>query len=436
MKTVILLKTKLNYKYRVDMSFSNASKPFSNLFDIENQDIDQLVIKESFSKDNCFIYYGSEIIGGFILINKKNVKTILKVSFYKSKIDNKYLPRLEFRKENNSGDLTKSKGHDVIIKLGHGDEARAFWKAIHFLQGFKDLVDLGDFHAQYQAVSFDSYLVDFKVKDQAEKLKELYSLTQNLKLSKDEIKELLFSQRRNTIHWYYAFLKDLQNNEGKKAFDSYRNKHSINENGEEAIWHHFFKNNDWIIGLNVDIKFIRDLLSKQRLGNPNSKGTGSPEVDLLGISYFTTLIELKTSKTNIFKPEKSSKSRANTWDFSNDFIEAYSQTLSQRSEISETKNIEDEHGVIIDTKKHRILDPKAVLIIGNRNLEFPHIRKTEYDIKTDCFERIRRDSRNIEIITFDELFERAFHIVFFEKLPENWYEINPEDFKKDILKVR
>ena len=417
------------------MGLDSLNNPFSNLFDIENQDIAELVIKETLKKDNCFIYKGSEIIGGFILINKPNVKTILKVSFYKSKVDNKYLPRLEFRKEDNKGNLTKSRGHDVIVKFSDGDEARAFWKAIHFLQGFKELVDLGDFHSKYQAISFDSYLVDFKSKGQAEKFKELYSLTENIKLSKLKIKELLFPQRRNTIHWFYAFLKDLQNNEGKKAFDSYRNKHSITENGEEAIWHHFFKNNDWIIGLNVDIKFIRDLLSKQRIGSANSKGVGSPEVDLLGISYFITLIELKTSKTKIFRSEKSSKSRANTWDFSNDFIEAYSQTLSQRSEISETKNIEDEDGIIIDTKKHRILDPKAVLIIGNRNEEFPHIRKTEYDVKTDCFERIRRDSRNIEIITFDELFERAFHIVFSEKLPENWYNINPEDFKMNILKV-
>ncbi len=417
------------------MGLGSFNNPFSNLFDIESQDIDKLVIKETFSKDNCFIYNGSDIIGGFILINKPSVKTILKVSFYKSKADNKYLPRLEFRKEDKKGNLTKSRGHDVIIPFSDGVEARAFWKAIHFLQGFKELVDLGDFHSKYQAISFDSYLVDFKSKGQAEKFKELYSLTENIKLSKLEIKELLFPQRRNTIHWFYAFLKDLQNNEGKKAFDSYRSKHSITENGEEAIWHHFFKNNDWIIGLNVDIKFIRDLLSKQRVGNPNSKGVGSPEVDLLGISYFTSLIELKTSKTKIFSQTKSTKSRANTWDFSSNFIEAYSQTLSQRSEISETKNIEDENGIIVDTKKHRILDPKAILIIGNRNVEFPHIRKTEYDIKTDCFERIRRDSRNMEIITFDELFERAFHIVFPNKLPENWYDIKPEDFKKDILKV-
>ncbi len=414
---------------------NNPSNPFSNLFDIDIQDINKLVIKETYNKDNCFIYKGSDIIGGFILINKPKVKTILKVSFYKSKSDNKYIPRLEFRKEDINGNLTKSRGHDVIIKFSEGDEARAFWKVIHFLHDFKDLVDLGDFHVKYQAISFDSYLVEFKTKKQVEKMQELSSLTENIKLSKDEIKELLFPQRRNTIHWFYAFLKDLQNNQGIKAFDSYKNKHSIGENGEEAIWHHFLKNNEWIIGLNVDIKFIRDLLSKQKVGNANSKGVGNPEVDLIGISYFTTLIELKTSKTEIFKKEKTSKSRANTWDFSNNFIEAYSQTLSQRSEITANKDIVDENGEIIDTKRNRILDPKAVLIIGNRNKEFPHIRKTENDVKTDCFERIRRDSRNVEIITYDELFERAFHIVFTEKLPKNWYNLEPDEFKKTVLKV-
>src|SRR5690606_31670679 len=117
--------------------------------------------------------------------------------------DNKYLPRLEFRKEDKKGELTKSRGHDVIIKFGDGDEARAFWKVIHFLQDFNDLVDLGDFHAKYQAISFGSYLVDFKTKKQAEKIQELSSLTENITLSKNEIKELLFPQRRNTIHWFY-----------------------------------------------------------------------------------------------------------------------------------------------------------------------------------------------------------------------------------------
>ena len=410
------------------------SNPFSKLFDLSTQKIEDLIIKETYNKDNCYVNLDNQIYGGFIIVNKPNVKTILNVSFYKSKVDDKYLPRLEFRKIDKNGNDTKSKGNDVIIKFEDSDEARAFWKVIHFLQGFKELVDLGDFHSKYQAISFDNYLLEFKTKQQADKFTEIVSLIENINLTKDEVKSLLFSHRKKCIHWFYAFLKDLSKN-GERAFDTYRVKNNITENGEEAIWHHFLKNNDWIIGLNVDIKFIRDFLSKQHIGNENSKGKGSPEVDLLGISYFTTLIELKTSKTQIFKKEKTSASRTNTWDFSNEFIEAFSQTLAQRTEISEDKDIVDELGNLIDTKQNRILDPKAVLIIGNRNIEFPHQRNSDLDLKTDCFERFRRDSRNVEIITYDELFERAFHIVYPTKIPKAWYNLDPEVFKKDVLKV-
>ncbi|MDY0144313.1 MAG: hypothetical protein RBR97_20715 [Bacteroidales bacterium] len=41
--------------------------PFSNLFDIEKQDIDSLIIKETYNQGNCFIYNGTNIIGGFII---------------------------------------------------------------------------------------------------------------------------------------------------------------------------------------------------------------------------------------------------------------------------------------------------------------------------------------------------------------------------------
>lgn len=412
----------------------NIINPFSKLFNIGTQDISKLVVKENGAKDNCLIQEGSTFYIGFILIDKPLVKTICKVNFYKSKSDNKYLPRLEFRKEDKSGNIKQSQVNDVIINFGDGDEARMFWKLINFLQGFKDLVDLGDFHSKYQAVSFENYLVEFENKIHAERIKELTSLTEKAKLSNAEIKNVLFSQRRKCIHWFYAFLKDLSKNQ-ITAFNNYRSKHNISENGEEAIWHHFLKINDWIIGLNVDVKFIRDLFPEQKVGSEDTMGKGSPTVDFLGISYFTTLIELKTSKTLIFKTVKSSKSRANTWDFSNDFIEAYSQTLAQRTELSDDKKIVNDIGDIIDTQKHRILDPKSVLIVGNRNVEFPHNRKNELTIKSDCFERFRRDNRNVEIITFDELFERAFHIVYSEKLPNDWYTMETDKFIKDVLKV-
>lgn len=123
--------------------------PFENLIYLSSSDIEKLIIKETYNKDNCYIYNDSVIIGGFPLVNKPNVKTILNVSFYKSSTDKKYLPRLEFRKVNKENTLTKSKGSDVIINFSDGEEAKSFWKAIQFLQGFKELVDLGDFHSKY-----------------------------------------------------------------------------------------------------------------------------------------------------------------------------------------------------------------------------------------------------------------------------------------------
>lgn len=418
------------------MAINATLKPFSELININDNDISTLLIKEAINKDNCYIYKGNTIIGGFILIiSKTNVQTIVNVSFYKSKVENKYIPRLEFRKINSKNETKKATGEDVIINFSTGDEARSFWKVIEFLQGFKELVDLGDFHTKYQAVSFDNYLVEFKNKVQNEKLAELISLAENTNLSNDEIKELIKLQRKNKIHWFYALLKNLSNGEGINVYESYRKKFSITKPGDEEIWHHFLKNNEWIIGLNVDLQFIRDLLSEQKIGIENSRGIGSPKVDLLGISYFTTIIELKTSATKIFKPEKSSKSRANTWDFSNDFIEAYSQVLAQRTSLTENKAIIDENGNIIDNQIFRVLDPKAIMLIGNRNYEFPHNRNGENNFKSDTFERLRRDTRNVEILTYDELFERAYHIVYTTKLPKDWYNLNQDEFKKDVLKI-
>lgn len=409
--------------------------PFEKMFSLVANDITTLQINENNEKTNCYLIDSNgDYYGGFELVNKRNSKTICKVLFIKSTITGKYLPRIEFRKIDDSGESKQPKGKDIIIKFSESEEVLNFWKMIDFLQGFKEIVDLGELKKHYKAVSFDNYIIEFKTKSQEEKVKELIELAENSKLSNNEIKVIIKNQRKRIIFGFYCFLKryDIKS---KNPFEYYREDRKINESGEEVIWHHFFKENDWIIGLNTDIRFIRDFLSEQKIGTENSQGKGSPKLDLLGISYFTTLIELKTSNTKIFKTAKSSNSRTNTWDFTTDFIEAYSQTLSQRTEIHKNKEIIEETGKKLDTEVHRILDPKSVLIFGNRNIEFPHNRSVENSIKSDCFERFRRDIRNLEIITYDELFERAYHIVYSEKLPIDWYDIEEKDFINNILKL-
>jgi hypothetical protein len=408
--------------------------PFDNMFNISTSDITTLFIKENNEKTNCYLQDSSEkLYGGFIINESKTTKTICKVSFYKSSQSYNYLPRLEFRKTDNKGVPKKPIKDDIIIKFSESQEVENFWKLIHFIEGFKDLVDIGNFQKKYKAVSFDNYIHEFNNKSDEEKVSEIIQFTENTKLSNEDVKSILINHRKKAIYGFYCLLKNCQVQE-KDPFEYYRMSREIKQKGEEVVWHHFLKENEWIIGLNVDIKFIRDFLSEQKVGEENSKGSGSPKVDLLGLSYFTTLIELKTSKTKIFKENKTPNSRANTWDFSPEFIEAYSQTLAQRTEINSRKDFINEDGRELDTKKHRILDPKSVLLIGNRNLEFPHDRSVTNSYKTDCFERLRRDIRNVEIMTYDELFERAFHIVYTEKIPDNWFDIDTTKFIKEVLK--
>jgi hypothetical protein len=134
----------------------------------------------------------------------------------------------------------------------------------------------------------------------------------------------------------------------------------------------------------------------------------------MGINDYTTLIELKTPNTKIFTETKSSTGRANTWTFTSYFIDGVSQCLAQKSDWDKScrsKVLIDNQKNIINQDKCRTIDPKTVFIIGNKNKEFPENSVNLDDItKRDTFERFRRNNKNIEIITYDELYERANYI--------------------------
>ncbi len=155
------------------------ASPFENLFNISKDDITSLTIKENSDKNNCFLQDTSgTLYGGFIINELKNTKTICKVTFYKSSDSNNYLPRLEFRKVNNKGETKKPIKDDIIIKFTERDEVKNFWILINFLDGFKEIVDIGDFQKKYKAVSFENYIQEFNNKSEQEKINELIQFTE------------------------------------------------------------------------------------------------------------------------------------------------------------------------------------------------------------------------------------------------------------------
>ncbi|WP_290696673.1 Shedu anti-phage system protein SduA domain-containing protein, partial [Lacinutrix sp.] len=334
-----------------------------------------------------------------------------------------------FKRIATNGDIQSTQSKDkVTIKFDKSEDAIRFWRFLGFLFNYKDLVDVGEFENSFQVVSKEAYVLEFTDKNELEKIQDLKELVGISDLSYNQLKAITFENRKKNLRGFYYLLKDLKNSREK-----YRKIYDI-QPGEEHIWHHFLQNNDWILGLNADLRFIADFLDEQKVGIANSQGGESPQVDLFGISEFTTLIELKHSSANIFKVKKS-KGRANTWDFTSDFIEGLSQCLGQKNELE--RSFDDKVFVDGDDKRMKkdgveTVDPKSLLIIGCKKREFPIFELDNTNIlKNKTLERFRRNNRNIDVLTFDELFERAYHIVYSKKLQKDWYWIDEIDIFRE-----
>lgn len=390
-------------------------------FDLTSGNLSTLLI-EKVDGFNCVLKdRNGNVYNGFILAQTDGdrVLTVCDLDFQKSATDDKYQPRLTFRKTSLNFEDRKLRKDVSVVRISFNsgkDGYREFWKMVAFLHQFKDFVDLGDFQDSYKVVDNNSFILEFKSKEAAQKIKGLSELFLKANVSEDTIKQALEDTRKNTLD---IFKKLLEEKEYWKTFET-ENSLDMKGIGEEAVWHHFLKKHDWILGLNADIRFIRDLLSEAEVGIPDTTGKGSPEADLLGISDYTVLVELKTPNTVIFSLTKKSTARANTWSFSDDFIDGISQCLGQKFDWDKdhgSKKIVDEKHNIIDQNKVRTVDPKSIFLISNRSREIPE-ESANVDIltKRDTFERFRRNNRNIDIITFDELYERAYFIVH-NKIP-------------------
>lgn len=389
-------------------------------FDLKNRQLSELEIKETNKSDKCLIWDTKErnvCYNKFLLSINTKSKIICQVSFYESSNTKRYICRLKFERQDLQGNTKIS--NKVIIDLTKSEISSKFWELISFLSSYQDLVDTGDFQKSYQVISKDSYFLEFDDKEEKEKIQDLKELVGKSDLTYNQFKEIAFELRKSDLKVFFDLLKS--DEERRK----YSEKNSI-QGGEEYVWQHFLKGNDWILGLNTDIRFISDLLAEKKGGSENADGKGSPRVDIIGLTEFVTLIELKQSSESIFK--KNNSKRTGKWDFTSGFIEGISQCLGQKSEFDSShkfKEIDNDEGETIDFYN---VDVPSILIIGNKKNEFPIDKKQSINIiKVKTLERFRRNSRNINILTYDELFERAYNIVYSKKLDINWYQKTKEE---------
>jgi hypothetical protein len=209
--------------------------------------------------------------------------------------------------------------------------------------------------------------------------------------------------RKNRLEVFERLLR------GRENIEAYRSEHGITSTQPEKIWQHFFGRNEWIFGFGLDYRFLGVLQREAHVSDEDLAGRdGSIGDFLMGATNFTVLVEVKRPDTHLFEERKN---RAGSWKLSAELIDAVSQILEQkaswqvRGEANASKNY-IANGELIG---QMTVDPKSILIIGSDG-QFSGTEK-ERTIKLRTFELFRRDSRNIEILTYDELYERAKFIV-------------------------
>lgn len=191
----------------------------------------------------------------------------------------------------------------------------------------------------------------------------------------------------------------------------YKNQFCTATTKDEVAWQHFFNKNQWIFGYGLNYRFQGILQKEFHASDTSASGKDGVIGDfLMGDNKFTTFIELKLPTTELFG---SKANRANTWKLSNQLFDSISQILEQKAsgqlKIENTKELVDDNYNVINQHSY---DSKTILLIGNwAEVDSSSDPEGIKKIKRKTFELFRRDSRNIEVLTYDELYQRATFIV-------------------------
>lgn len=392
--------------------------------DLTNPDVNLENYRIEADGFNCALRDDNKHYKGFLLAKSEhgNAYTICNVDFQLSRTNGKYPPRLMFRRTDaNLQDKAVRKNMDyatVTFQSGK-DGYREFWQMVAFLSKFKELGDLSEFFGKYQVVSKDSVVVSLKQRKVHERMQEIAKYVEESGLSDADMAELLaVKARKQDVE---EFRKLLCDENGYRAAYRAAHKAEIKGRGGEAIWHHFLKAHQWIFGLSLDLRFIEDFLDEQSVGIPNTERQGDPKADMLGYSDYTVLVELKTPDTDIFTVERTSNARTNTWSFTPEFIEGFSQCLAQKTDWEKASPHRDmvKDGERLDRGIIRTIDPQVIFIVGDKEREIPrNSRQVAVELKRDTLERFIRNNRNVNIISYDELYRRAYQIAHGETPPE------------------
>ncbi|MCA9346926.1 DUF4263 domain-containing protein [Candidatus Saccharibacteria bacterium] len=177
-------------------------------------------------------------------------------------------------------------------------------------------------------------------------------------------------------------------------------------NKDETWWQDFFSRNTWIFGYGLNYQILRTVQEQPNYGRTNVTGSGGERGDFLQRTAanvsFTVLVEMKKPATALLH---GTQYRNGAWRPSDELSggAAQLQTNSLTWEVEGSRTDGNRDGVEGGHNAFTVR-PKSILIIGNTS-------QLDTRDKKNSLELFRRNLKNPEVLTFDELLERARFIV-------------------------
>lgn len=177
----------------------------------------------------------------------------------------------------------------------------------------------------------------------------------------------------------------------------------------ERVWQNFFERNPWIFGHGLNYVFLDKVGPKLEARTTGSAfdRSGKTADGLMrtraAISQYV-LIEIKKASTDLLKKDAY---RSGCWALSDELSAAVTQAQKTAFEFSRDHfrhALKDLQGADTGETIYAV-EPRSFLVIG----DMAELRGN--DDKVACFELYRRHMRSPEIVTFDELYQRAGCIV-------------------------
>nr|WP_068892288.1 Shedu immune nuclease family protein [Pedobacter panaciterrae] len=225
-------------------------------------------------------------------------------------------------------------------------------------------------------------------------------------LTKEDI--IALGYRKKQLEIFSKLLSD------SNYFDDLKQKYDV---GNEGLWQKFFEKNNWIFGYGLNYVFNASLDDKklEQVVSGSDFNNSGKRIDALlktkGIIESFCFAEIKTHKTSLLKNVKNAY-RPESWQVSDEITGAIAQvqrTVQKSvSRISTKTEIKDANGIPTGEKVF-LYTPKSFIVVGSL-AEFETSNGINED-KYSSFEMFRQSLSRIEIITFDELYQRALYIV-------------------------